>query len=217
MLRQNLADDQAIDSRFGEAVWLTDFVTPDNPDVRLLFDRLTEGLNSQREKIIACWRYVANIPYRQSIKARITVNGKSQGHSDVWLYPAEVISLAPFANCANKSFLLASLLRNELPESQVSCVFGHIDTNGIGAHAWVNANFNGGNYFLETTIPDVEKAMVLAESVEVYEPVIYFNDGGVYTVSKEVSVAQIVNEKFGFCAIPWLKDYVCERCLELEV
>ena len=182
----------------------------------MLYEEVTRGLKSNEEKILACWTYVANIPYRETIASRITVNGKTKGQSDLWLYPAETIKLAPVANCANKSFLLTSLLRNVLSESEVYCALGHLNIDGIGAHAWV-AIYMGQDYILETTISQLEKALIPEVVADAYEPVIYFNDMGVYTVLQGYSVTSIVNERFGFCAIPWLRSYLCEKCLELEV
>lgn len=207
------ADNQAVSSRFGEAIWITDLITPDNPDVMLLYNKLTEGLPSQMDKVIACWRYVAEIPYRESISTKLIVQGKSYTDKDTWLYPAEVIRLAPVANCANKAFLLTSLLRNELPESSVRCALGHITLDSIGAHAWVTVLLPNGNFILETTVDQLDRALLPLDKADAYDPVIYFNDGGVFTTTD----GDILNEHFGFCAVPWLKDYICERCLDLPV
>jgi hypothetical protein len=203
------ADNQAVSARFGgEAIWLTDLITPDNPEVMLLFKKLTEGLNTTEDKVIACWRYVAAIPYRETIRARLTVQGKSYCESDTWLYPGEMIRLSPVGNCSNKSFLLTSLLRNELPESSVRCALGHISLDGIGAHAWVTLMLSGQDYILESTVSQMEKALLPLERADAYSPVILFNDQGVYVVSE----GDILNEHFGFCAIEWLHEYVCGRC-----
>lgn len=212
-----LADSQAIDSRFGEAIWLTSFITPDNPEVMLKYQQITEGLMSSTERIFALWQYVASIPYRETIKAKITINGRTKRQSDCWLYPAEVIALAPVANCANKSFLLTSLLMNELPPSDVRCVLGHISLDGIGAHAWVEVNIEGTYQILESTVTDPQKAMVPVHLATIYDPVIYFTDESVYNVIERENSEAILNERFGFCAIPYLSEYICERCLQLEV
>lgn len=212
------ADNQAITSRFGEATWLTDFITPDNPDVMLRYDELTHDINSTYDRILSLWQNVANIPYREFVGARISVDGRSSYQKDTWLYPAEVIRLAPRANCSNKSFLLTSLLLNELPEQQVKCVLGHLRLDGIGAHAWVEIELDGSNYILEGTQPNIEKAIIPASLAGAYEPVVYFSNDGVYTLSSEADgVARIIEEHFGFCAIPFLREYLCDRCRDLEV
>jgi hypothetical protein len=209
-----VADNQAVSVRpGGAAIWLTDIITPNNPDVMLLYNKLTDGLNSQIEKVIACWRYVSAIPYRETVSTRFTIQGKSYSESDTWLYPGEVIRLAPVANCANKSFLMASLLLNEMPESSVKCALGHITLDGIGAHAWVTAELNSRNYIIETTTNQQDRAFMPIEKADAYDPIIVFNNKGVQAISN----SDILNEHLGFCAVEWLRDYVCERCVELTL
>ena len=206
-------DNQAIDSRFGEAVWITDFITPNNPDVRLLHQRLTYGLDTVEARVAALWRYTANIPYRHSVSSKLIIGGKSFSQKDTWLFPAETI-ISPVANCANKSFLLTSLVRNELGPEDVRCALGHVRIDGIGAHAWVEADM-GQKYILETTQPDIREALIPAGRAEAYEKELEFSDRGVYAVS-ERPAAKILNEQFGFCAIPFLRDYICVHCQGLE-
>lgn len=207
-----LADNQAVECRpGGEAVWLTSFITPSNPDVMLLYQQLTNGLVSREDRILACWRHVAAIRYRETVGARLTIGGRSHIEPDAWLYPGEIIKLAPWANCANKSFLLTSLLRNELPASDVQCALGHITLDGIGAHAWVTVSLPE-PYLLETTLKDIQRAFIPLERADAYEPVIYFNDEGVQVLGD----GDVLNEHFGYCPVPWLKSYLCERCLNLE-
>jgi len=210
------ADDQAISSRFGDSIWITDFITPRNPDVQLLHERLTEGLKSPEERIISLWRYVAEIPYRESIATKLVIDGKSYKQSDTWLYPTETIRLAPYANCVNKSFLLVSLLRNELPETRVFCCMGHVSIDGIGAHAWVEYETRLGRLLLEPTQPNLEKALIPTKLATAYDPVLCFNDKKVYNTPDQGSLPAILNERFGFCAIPFLGDYLCKRCADLE-
>lgn len=211
------ADNQAITARFSEAVWITDFITPSNPEVVMLYDKLTHGVNSTHDRILALWQYVANIPYREFVGARISINGRSSYQKDTWLYPAEVIRLAPIANCANKSFLLTSLILNELPEQQVKCVLGHLRLDGIGAHAWVEIELDGSDYILEGTQPSIQKAIIPLSVASAYEPVIYFSNEGVYTLGNGDDIGKIIEERFGFCAIPFLREYLCDRCRDLEV
>jgi len=207
------ADNQAVIARpGGEAIWITDIITPKNPDVMLLYDSLTHGVHTQIEKIISCWQYVASIPYKEIVNSKLIVQGKSYTEKDTWLYPAEVIRLAPVANCANKSFLLTSLLRNELSAESVRCALGHITFDGIGAHAWVCMDIPEGSFVLETTVDNLEKALLPLNRADAYDPIIYFNDEGVTTLSD----SQILEEHFGFCAVKWLKEYICERCLSLN-
>lgn len=211
------ADNQPISSRFGEAIWLTDLITPTNPDIMLKYQELTKGLESAEDRIIALWRYVANLPYRATVKSRLTVNGRSIGQSDTWFYPAETIQVR-FSNCANRSFLLTSLVKNELlSPGDVHCVLGYINLDNIGAHGWVELNLSGSSYILETTQPNLERVFIPVSLVTVYDPVIYFDENRVYTLGNGVDIAKVINARFGLCAIHYLRDYLCERCLPLEV
>ncbi len=207
-------DDQAVLSRpGGNAEWLSSFVTPDNPDVRLLYDKLTAGAGSRDDAIVRCWQHVANIPYVENVRSRLTVEGRSYEQTDTWLYPSEIIRLAPKANCANKSFLLTSLLRNLLPASQVHCVLGHIALDGIGAHAWVQISDGGEPYILEATTPKLEKALVPARLADAYDVIMRFNDAAVEAVTPQGP--NVLAERFGFCAQPFLSEYLCRRCQEI--
>lgn len=209
------ADDQAIASRFGESVWLTEFVTPDNPDVLLKFQELTQSISDSWDRVMSCWKYVSRIPYRKTVRARMVVEGNGVGQQDTWLYPNETIRLAPVANCANKSFLLASLLLNELPHGRVRVVMGHIVFEDINAHAWVEVNPDGVWYLLETTIKDANQAIMKVAQAEVYEAMLWFDDKEIKTI-EALDTNRLLEESFGFCAVPFLQDYVCGRCSDLR-
>ena len=212
MLRKS--DNQPITSRFGEAVWLNSFITPDSPDVKLKHQELVRGFDTVDERIAALWNYVAQIPYTRTVSAKLTVEGQSRSQGDTWLFPSEIITLAPKANCANKSFLLTSLLRNELPAYQVRCVMGHIRMDGIGAHAWCEVSPHGNPYILETTVTDIRRALVPTGYAPEYEPVLYLTDMGIDVVDESEGIG-IIDERFGYCAVEFLREYLCERCINL--
>lgn len=209
-----VADNQPIISRpLGNAVWITSFITPNNPDVRLKYEELTEGLYSTEERITALWRYVANFHYNETVNS-VTKAGRSTFRQpDTWFYPSETMQL-DVSNCANRSFLLASLIKNEIPD--VYCSMGRLRLDGIGGHAWVKITMDGEDYILETTQPNIARAILPVSKVTAYEELLAFNDREVLTYSNE-SVELILNSRFGLCALDFLRDYLCERCLELEV
>jgi len=212
------ADDQPIISRpFHDSVWLTSFITPQNPDVLLKYQELIEGIQNSRDRVIALWQYVANMRYQPTVSARVSLNGNVIAEPDTWLFPSETMQVN-VANCANRSFLLASLLKNELTlPDQVYCSLGYLNLDGVGAHAWVIADISGEEYILETTQPRLESAFVPASVALAYDQVIAFDEKSVYTVGVESNIASILNASFGLCAIEFLRDYLCERCLGLEV
>ncbi len=208
-------DNQPIDSRFGEAVWLTDFITPDNPEVVLKYRELTKGLYRTEDIVAALWHYVAIFPYRPTIAARLKAGGKSFYQDDTWFYPAETIKIET-SNCANRAFLLASLMKNHLSNpGDVYVVVGNISLDGIGAHAWVQVNIGGRPYILETTQPNLPHVLIPVSSSGVYLPAVYFDENSVYTVNKVVDVAEELNARFGLCAVHFLHNYLCDKCLSL--
>ena len=201
MLNAIKIDDQPISATFfGEGKWLSDFVTPNEPDVILLYRQIAADMSSG-DAIIACWNWVANqVKYKNFIQAAITVEGKTSYQDDFWQSPA-VCSKTHVGNCANKAFLLTSLLRNTLPQNEVYCVLGNL-YNGHGAgHAWVETVINGENYIVEATRNDVP--MTRAIDTDRYEAVHYFNDKEMYAVP-----GKTVMTPFQACYSSWLKDYI---------
>lgn len=199
-----LIDDQPVSATFfGEGKWLTSFITPQALEVKELYEKLTEGIDDSDERILACWTWVANqIKYVKFVKAKIWVNGHVSSQEDYWQAPSQTIRTR-IGNCANKAFLLCSLLRNELPAENVHCVLGNLyQGEKPGGHAWVEIRYNSHGYIVESTRGDMQP-MVISEVANIYEAVIYFND-------KEVSVIEgrTVLEPFTAVYAAWLKDYL---------
>ncbi|KKN52929.1 hypothetical protein LCGC14_0607300 [marine sediment metagenome] len=210
-----VADNQPIDARFGDSIWLTSFITPNNPDVRLKYLEITQGILATNDKIDALWRYVAEFKYKPIISSTLSTPGRKLHQEDTWFFPAEAMLLANL-NCANRAFLLTSLLKNELPvPGQVYSVFGELTHNGIGNHAWVQAQIEGRLYILEATITDKARAIIPASTLDIYKGKVYFDEETVYAV-EDVDVCSVINERFSVCAIPFLENYLCEKCLALE-
>jgi len=199
-----LIDDQAVDPTFfGESRWLTSYITPDEPDIQVIYDRITKGLTTIEDKIEACWDYVAhNIKYRPFVKAAINVGGRVSKQSDYWQLPSQC-ARTKIGNCANMAFLLTSLLRYGLPEEDINCVFGNLHNNGkIEGHAWVEwSAYDGQDYIIEATRGDVP--MVLATTKDRYEPIHYFNESLVYAIP-----GRTVMRPFSASYSEWLKDYL---------
>lgn len=208
-------DNQPVSSRFGDAVWLTDFITPKNPSVEVKYKELTAGRLSLEDKLTALWRYVATMRYKETIPSVLSAGGRTIRQPDTWFFPAEVMQI-PQSNCANRTFLLASLIKNELPGSgQVYATMGYITLDGIGAHAWVTADLPGGPYIIETTQPNQERAFVPIRDAAAYRPILYFDESKVFTISPEINPQEVLNSPFGLCAVPFLEDYLCRRCVQL--
>jgi transglutaminase-like putative cysteine protease len=195
-------DDQPIAAKFfEEGAWLTDFITPGAPDILLLHSHITAGRSIQEDRCVACWDWVARqIRYSPFIAASINVGGKNDHTDDFWQTPS-MCSHTKVGNCANKAFLLASLLRNELSDSNVYCVLGNLHNGHVSGHAWVEVNLHGVDYIMEATRDDVP--LIPVEKAGRYEPVHYVNDRTVLAVP-----GRTVMTPFMACYSSWLKDYL---------
>jgi hypothetical protein len=195
-------DDQPIAaSFFGEGRWLTDFITPHASDVEELFKKITRGINSGTDRITACWKWVAcDVKYVPFVRGKLMLNGKSSVQDDFWASPSMTIHTR-IGNCATKSFLLASLLRNEMPAEQVYCAMGNLYNGKPGGHAWVALEMPE-EQVMETTVPTAP-SMVPASMAKRYEPVHYFNDALVYAVREKTQLLPMAT-----CYSTWLSDYL---------
>ena len=198
-------DDQPISATFfKEGRWLTEFVTPDSMEIKELYGELTKGIPSGAARVEALHRWVSTeVKYKDFIKAKLWVEGKSSTNPDVWLSPS-LTKRVKVGNCASKSFLLASLLRNELSPGEVHVVLGNLHNGkaeGFG-HAWVQVKLDERAYIVESTRPDVP-ALVLASVADRYEAVHFFNDKTAYAIE-----GRTIMEPFSRDYSTWLKDYL---------
>lgn len=195
-------DDQPVSAGFfGEGKWLSDYITPNNPDVEMLHEDLTKGLQTKEERAVAAWDWVANeVKYKPFIRATIQIEGKSSAQADYWQSPA-MCAHTHVGNCVNKAFLLASLLRRDFAQSEVYCVLGNLHNGAVSGHAWVEANINGSIFILEATRNDVP--LLAVEKGTRYEPVHYANDKEIYAVP-----GRTVMTPFHACYSSWLRDYL---------
>lgn len=199
-----LINDQPISATFfGEGRWLTDFITPDALEVQELHKEIIEGISNPSERITALWAWVAgNIKYTRFVKGRIWIDGHRSVQDDYWAPPG-ITARIGVGNCATKSFLLCSLLRNELPPDKIYCVLGNLQQpKNKGGHAWVEVQPDGARYVMESTRGDM-KPMVLVDAADIYESVIYFNDKTVSAIE-----GRTVLEPFTAVYADWLKDYL---------
>ena len=196
-------DDQPISATFfHEGKWLSEFITPDALEVKNLFGEITDGITSTENKVRACHRWVANnVKYKQFISGRLWVEGKSSVQKDLWLSPS-LVKQVRVGNCANKAFLLTSLLRNELGSNEVYCVLGNLYNGKVGGHAWTQVTLGDRNYICDATNANVQP-LVFAAIADRYEPIHYFNDKGATAVE-----GKTVMEPFTACYSTWLKDYL---------
>lgn len=210
------ADNQPIDTRFGDATWLTDFITPNNPDVILKYQELTQGLTNTDDVFIALWEHVAVKPYVPLVAAKLMVGDKVLFQRDTWFFPAEAMKVGAL-NCANRAFLLTSLLKNHLRSpGDVYCIIGDLVLGDVGSHAWVEVRHQGRSYIMETTQPNIRYAMIPKELAGAYQAMVCFDEKSVYTVDRSVNIVEVLQADFALDPIKYLETYLCERCLEME-
>ena len=196
-------DDQPIAaSFFDEGRWLTDFITPNALEVQDLYKDITAHIPTMAERLVACHQWVATqIGYRKLIRGSMTIEGHSSFQKDLWMSPS-MTRRVRVANCANKAFLLTSLVRCELPPSMVRCVLGNLYNGKAGGHAWVQINYGVKEYIIESTMADVQ-TLIPAQVATRYEAIHLFND-----VEVSMIEGRTVVEPYTACYAPWLVDYL---------
>ncbi len=188
---------------FGKGDWLTDYVTPDALEIQELHGNLTAGALNLQDKLAALHRWVGNeVKYVNFVRAKLWVSGKSSTQNDYWQKPSEVVRTR-IGNCANKAFLLASLVRNNLPAEQVHVILGNLhQAPSPGGHAWVQCTLNGEEYIMESTRGDM-KPLVVAKVADIYEDVVHFNDREVSAIEERTLL-----QPFTAVYADWLRDYL---------
>ncbi|KKN48241.1 hypothetical protein LCGC14_0655030 [marine sediment metagenome] len=199
----NPIDDQPIAATFfGEGKWLTAFVTPDALEVQELHKNLTSGISNLEDRLVACWSWVAReVKYVKFVRGKLWVMGHASVQDDLWNTPA-ITRRVKVGNCANKSFLLGSLLRNELSADAVHCVLGNLHNGKAGGHVWIQLSLGGQEYIMESTRSDVHPLVPVANT-ERYEGVHLFNDKGVFSIE-----GRTVLTPYTACYSEWLSDYL---------
>jgi hypothetical protein len=199
-------DDQPIGGHnaatmLGESRYLTSWFNPDNLGVQEKYKHLTAGLQELEQKITACWQYVKSIPYTEFVRTKLSVDHMLFEQNDAWLDASQAMNVHQL-NCMNKSILLANLLRQELSADQVYICLNNIRNDGIGGHAVCYLRLDR-DYVLETTNPRVKTPFMPITDLDIYEPVLFFNDS---TVLRIEGIA--LKEPFGLCCFDWLSDYI---------
>lgn len=202
-------DDQPIEAGFfGEVRRLTDWITPEALEVQNLYKQLTAGISDTLSRITACWKWVAGqVKYVNFVKGKLWINGKVSAQDDLWTMPETTIRTR-VGNCAVKSFLLTSLLRNELPPDQVYCALGNLYNEDPGGHAWLNVRLDGEEYTMESTTDKVPP-LIPSHLTDRYEPVHFFNDEQVLAIEGRTQMVP-----FTEAYSTWLHDYLSWAYIE---
>lgn len=207
-------DDQPINGAtiMGESRFLTSWITPDSLEIQEKYRELTQNISGQRDKIIAVWQYVKNIPYTQFVSAKVNIGGRVFSQHDAWLDPAQALRAGVRLNCMNKSILLASLLRQDLSADKAFVCLNNVNVDGWDGHAVVYLRM-GDDYLLETTNPSIKSPFLRAADMDIYEAVIFFNDQRTLYVPDTS-----LREPLTYChCIKWLEDYINERLCDAYI
>ncbi len=196
-------DDQPIDaSFFGVGNWLTEFIDVDNLEIQELHRVITDGIINQRARLVVLRDWVASqVRYVKTVHGRLWIEGHESAQNDLWNPPA-ITARVRVGNCANKSFLLASLIRQEMPASQAYVALGNLYNGHAGGHAWVQVSLEDGCFIMESTRADAPP-LVAVEKARRYETIHLFNDQEVLTVPGKTAL-----EPFSACYSTWLRDYL---------
>ena len=180
---------------FGEVRDIREFVQPRSlPVIELALSLERPTLE---ETIVACWDWVArSIAYppgpldrmdrhtREAFLAsgsRLVLPNTPAFRSTVydhWAFPAETLALG-MGDCDDAAVLLASLLRNFLPEDKVFATAGLFGR--WGGHVWVAA-YGSGAFVLEATLAEALPGPWVIPEEEPYVPILRFNDRRVVEV-----------------------------------
>lgn len=196
-------DNQPIEATFfREGRWLTEFVTPGTLEIVNLYKALVSDGMAPPDVVRVCHQWVSTqVRYVRFVKGKLWIEGHVSQQEDLWNEPGITIQVK-VGNCANKSFVLCSLLRNLFSEREVYVVLGNLHNPNPGGHAWVEVVVGGTNYIVEST-QDAVPSMVICSEANRYEAVHYFNDKELRTVP-----GKVVMTPFTDAYSPWLKDYL---------
>lgn len=189
---------------FHESRFLTSWITPESLEVVQEYEQLTQGIASLEDRIMVCLRYVSDIPYTEFVRVETRVGGKKFTQNDAWLEPAQAIVAGVKLNCVNRSFLLASLLGQELPPNDNWVCIGNLLKDGQRGHAWNVIKFGGVEYLLESTSLSLKARFIPITNDLLYEDIVYLNSSEVRGIP-----GKIPPETFSACyhCIPFLQDY----------
>lgn len=179
-----------VNKRFaGEQHDIRDFVTPNQIEILGLYEHLKE--DDPYDTVINCWKYLnkyvqypAN-PLGQTVdKQRLSTFGGAfiyDQPNDYWQFPYETTARVrdaakrgkkAFGDCADVTFVLASVLRNQLGPNEIhACIGTYILKGKPCGHAWVKLRIDLNIYYIDAT-HDFGKPL----NFELYDEYVLFND-----------------------------------------
>lgn len=165
--------------RFGDRYWVTDFVTPGNPDISQVVTGILGDVKGDDfvEKVAVYIRDNFQYPLWNGNPScngqllRYTQGFLKHGYKScmfyVWAFPAEVLQ-SRLGYCAETGNLAESLLVNKVNSWAVLGDVLSLNDALLGRHEWVETPYHGDTFVLETTI-HTKGANNLATAKSVYD------------------------------------------------
>jgi hypothetical protein len=173
-----MAEIPVVSYRFHDSYWVTDFITPKNPDIQDVVARLG---NVEGDKFVEAVAAYIRDNYQYPLwNGNPTCDGQLLRYTQgvlkhgfkccmyyVWAFPPEVIQ-SKLGYCAETGNLAESLLVNKV--NSFAVLGDVLSLNGalLGRHEWLETPYKGETYVLETTI-HTQGANTLATTKSVYD------------------------------------------------
>jgi len=151
-----------VNYRFNDRYWVTDFVTPGNPDIQQVIADLGDAKGDEFVEQIA--EFIRDNFQYPLWDGNPSVDGQLLRYTQglfkhgykccmfyVWAFPAEVLQ-SKLGYCAESGNLAESLLVNKVASMAVLGDVLSLDDALLGRHEWVETPYKGEAYVLETTI-----------------------------------------------------------------
>ena len=177
-----------INYRFGDRYWVTDFVAPDNPDVKEIVERMPGDnfVDAVAEYVRDNYQYPLsrNLPSCDGQLWRYSQGFCKKGFKRrcyyVWAFVPETIQ-SKLGYCAETANLCTSLLRAKVVAWTAIGEVRKLSDDLLGYHAWTVVNYRDSQYIDETTIHSKANVLVLAS--DAYDKNSQFcQRGGIYYV-----------------------------------
>ena len=173
-----MAEIPVVSYRFHDSYWVTDFITPKNPDIQDVVAGLGNGEGDKFVEAVAA--YIRDNYQYPLWDGNPTCDGQLLRYTQgvlkhgfkccmyyVWAFPPEVIQ-SKLGYCAETGNLAESLLVNKV--NSFAVLGDVLSLNGalLGRHEWLETPYKGETYILETTI-HTQGANNLATAKSVYD------------------------------------------------
>ena len=185
---------QVVDFRYGDCYFVTEFVQPENYEVKRIAGSLGCDVSND-EFLVAASNWVRdNITYPLDRSGEPATEGEQKRYKwcwrflidkkryYVWSFPAMVITTG-YGYCAESANLLTSLLRAKgiLAWTAIGEVRKTSTDSLLGYHAWTVCDYRGEEYVIETTLHSKDNPKILRR--EAYDKLSdWAEDGDVYYV-----------------------------------